>query len=92
MTRESRCPPKIERLDRIHRELLDRLLKDNGTMITKRGLVKETHRPLSVKQIAWIMITIFGVYISRQTLYHYLSWLEEEKKKDEEETLSTNHT
>jgi hypothetical protein len=76
MASENRCPQKISKMDKIHKELLDKLLKDDGTMITKRGLVKETHRPLSVKQVSWIMMAIFGISISRQTLYKYLDYLE----------------
>jgi hypothetical protein len=79
MTRESRCPQKIAKMDKIHRELLDKMLHDDGTMITRKGLVKETHRPLSVKQVSWILAVIFGIYISRVTLYHYLNCLESEE-------------
>ena len=79
----TRCPPKIERMDRIHRELLDKMLHDKGTMISPRhGLVLETHRPLSVKQVCWIMTTIFGFYVSRSTLYKYTSWMDEEEKNN----------
>jgi hypothetical protein len=82
MTKESKCPRKIERLDKLHREILDKLLKDDGHLITpKHGLVLETHRPISCKQISFIYLTIFDVYISRQTLAKYLNYLE---KKEEE--------
>lgn len=77
MTDESKIPPKIKRLDPLHLEILRDLLLDDGKLITpKHGLVKETHRPLSCKQISFIYLTIFGVYVSRQTLYKYLSYLE----------------
>jgi hypothetical protein len=86
--KETKCPPKIKRLDKLHREILDRLLKDEGHLISpKYGLLKETHRPLSVKQVSFIFVTIFGCYISCFTLYRYLNWLEEEEKKDESITL-----
>jgi len=77
MTNESKIPPKIKRLNPLQLRILKDLLLDNGKLITpKHGLVKESHRPLSCKQISFIYLTIFGVYISRTTLYKYLSYLE----------------
>lgn len=86
MSKETKCPQKIERLDKLHREILDKLLLDEGKLITpKHGLVKERHRPLSVKQVSFIYLTIFDIYISRMTLYKYLSYLEEGEQLEEYE-------
>jgi len=82
MTNESKIPPKIKRLSPLQLEILDKLLKDDGHLITPRhGLVLETHRPISCKQISFIYLTIFGIYISRQTLYSYLNYLEEKERE-----------
>jgi hypothetical protein len=83
MSEEPKIPNKIARIDRPRLQLLDILLLDDGTTVSPRGiLLKETHRPLSLKQVSWIYYRMTGFYISRGTLAKYLDYLEATNKND----------